>query len=420
MNCMINNADRLSSLPEEVHSHILSLMPTKFAVRTSILSKIWRYKWTLVTNFDFDDSHPFHDLHCFTEFVDRVLELQKSPQVNLFRMCFSEMWVKNSNVSKWIDAAVKLNVSELDVKAILFELPLCLFTCRTLTKLRIDLDTQYLDDWECPSPVNLPFLKTLDIVVFRNPFLNAFKLIPGCPMLESLSLHVQFSSNEDDYIFNIPNLKRLKLTFLKAEFVNNRILLHVPNLEYLLLGGGSILVMEDMPSLVEASVLVGDTKVDMWVEFLKRITGVKSLTTSLSHLYAPFASPLPVFPNLDHLQLKSFCHSFLESTPKLKHLCIESCTHWVEPKLVPECMLSNLTTIKFLHCDGEECDIQLLEYMLRNAKVLKTVSITWGYMCREAGKQMQLATQLLKIPRASRHCEIHLLGSCSSLTVFAK
>ncbi|KAJ0435484.1 putative F-box domain, leucine-rich repeat domain superfamily, F-box-like domain superfamily [Helianthus annuus] len=137
MSYTIRNVDRLSSLPEEVHSHILSLMPTKYAVRTSILSRTWRYKWMLVTNLDFDDSHRFHDLDCFTQFVDRVLELQKSPQVKLFRMCFSEMWVKKSKVLKWIDAAVRLHVSELDVKAMLLELPLCLFTCRTLTKLRL-------------------------------------------------------------------------------------------------------------------------------------------------------------------------------------------------------------------------------------------------------------------------------------------
>ncbi|KAM0049935.1 putative F-box domain-containing protein [Helianthus debilis subsp. tardiflorus] len=95
-----NEEDRLSSLPEEVVSHILSLMPTKFAVRTSILSWRWRYSWMSVTNLDFDDGHPYHDLNCFTKFVDRVLELQKSPQVKVFhRMCFSEMWVKKSNVS---------------------------------------------------------------------------------------------------------------------------------------------------------------------------------------------------------------------------------------------------------------------------------------------------------------------------------
>lgn len=35
--------DRISSLPEDVLSHILSLMPNNFAVQTSILSTRWKY-----------------------------------------------------------------------------------------------------------------------------------------------------------------------------------------------------------------------------------------------------------------------------------------------------------------------------------------------------------------------------------------
>ncbi|KAF5757153.1 putative F-box domain, leucine-rich repeat domain superfamily, F-box-like domain superfamily [Helianthus annuus] len=55
-----NVDDRLSMFPEEITLHILSLMPTKYAVRTSILSKRWRYRWMFVTNLDFDDYHPIN------------------------------------------------------------------------------------------------------------------------------------------------------------------------------------------------------------------------------------------------------------------------------------------------------------------------------------------------------------------------
>ncbi|KAJ0435485.1 putative FBD domain-containing protein [Helianthus annuus] len=165
--------------------------------------------------------------------------------------------------------------------------------------------------------------------------------------------------------------------------------------------------MEDMPSLVEASVVFGQTKVDRWVEFLKRITGIKSLSIE----YAPYTSPLPVFPKLSHLELPSFCLIFLESSPELKHLCFGMSTncHWDEPKSVPECMVTTLTSVKVLNCNGQKCNIQLLEYLLGNAEVLKRVTITWGYMCSKTEEQMQLAAQLLKVPRASRHCEIHFL-----------
>ncbi|KAM0017032.1 putative F-box domain-containing protein [Helianthus debilis subsp. tardiflorus] len=55
-----NVDDRLSMLPEDILALILSLMPTKYAVQTSILSKRWRYTWTFVTNLDFDYTMLMH------------------------------------------------------------------------------------------------------------------------------------------------------------------------------------------------------------------------------------------------------------------------------------------------------------------------------------------------------------------------
>ncbi|KAM0010245.1 putative F-box domain-containing protein [Helianthus debilis subsp. tardiflorus] len=129
-----NVEDRLSGLPEEIHSHILSLMPTKFTVRTSILSKRWRYSWMFVTNLDFDDVHTDP-----IRIVDRALESYQMSQVELFRLHFSKIRALESKVSSWIDWAVRFNVRELDIHVIRLELPLSLLTCKTLTKLSIGL-----------------------------------------------------------------------------------------------------------------------------------------------------------------------------------------------------------------------------------------------------------------------------------------
>ncbi|KAJ0435475.1 putative FBD domain, leucine-rich repeat domain superfamily, F-box-like domain superfamily [Helianthus annuus] len=407
--------DRLSGLPEDTISHILSLMPTKFAVRTSILAKRWRYSWMGVTNLDFDDIHPFYNTKILSKFVDRVMENCKSSQLGLLRLHFSRKQVKRESVSSWIDKAVRLNVSELDIQVLTFELPLSLFTCKTLTKLRIGEENLKSRVWECPCPVNLPSLKTLDIVVFNNPFVNAFELIRGCPILENLSLEVFIQlDEEEDYIFNIPTLKRLKLIVQKVfSWVTKKVVLNVPNLEYLYVGGklGSIFIMEDLSSLVEASTsfrcLQSD---DMWLEFLKGISGVKSLSIKKF----PFISVLPIFPYMKHLRLTSVWYSglvieFLESCPELKHLCIEEMTgkRWIKPKVVPSCMLTSLTTIKISSCKGQTHEIKFLEYMLGNAKVLKTVTITCEiYAIKE---ENWFRAKLLKLPRVSRYCEIRFV-----------
>lgn len=86
----VNVDDRLSSLPEEIITQILSLIPTEAAVRTSILSKQWRYNWTFVTNLYFDDIHgiPYNafvdytrDAHRLTNFVDGVLKSCKTSHI---------------------------------------------------------------------------------------------------------------------------------------------------------------------------------------------------------------------------------------------------------------------------------------------------------------------------------------------------
>ncbi|KAF5757154.1 putative F-box domain, FBD domain, leucine-rich repeat domain superfamily [Helianthus annuus] len=407
--------DRLSGLPEDTISHILSLMPTKFAVRTSILAKRWRYSWMGVTNLDFDDIHPFYDKEILSKFVDRVMENCKSSQLGLLRLPFSNKQVKRESVSSWIDKAVRLNVSEIDMQVHSFELPISLFTCKTLTKLRINPGNPTYRVWECPCPVNLPCLKTLDIAVRHNPFVNVFELIRGCPILESLSLEVFIQmEEEEDYIFNIPTLKRLKLIVQKVySSVTKKVVLNVPNLDYLFVGGmlGSLFVMEDLSSLVEASTSFRCLWSDgMWLEFLKGISGVKSLSIKKF----PFNSALPIFPHVRHLQLTSLWYSrlvleFLESCPELKHLYIEELTNerWIKPKLIPACLLTNLTTIKISSCKGGRPEIKFLEYMLGNAKVLKTVTITCEiYPIKE---ENWLRAKLLKLSRVSRYCEIRFV-----------
>ncbi|KAK9074368.1 hypothetical protein SSX86_006966 [Deinandra increscens subsp. villosa] len=402
----MNEDDRLSRLPDDISSHILSLMPTKYAVRTSILSKRWRYSWMFVTNLDFDDIHPYHSKNVLLEFVDRVMECCKSSQIHSFRLNFSNEYVKRSSVSSWIDKAVRLNACEVDIQVRRFELPLSLFTCKTLTKLRIDHQNPADAVWECSCPVNLPCLKTLDIAVRTNPLMNAFKIISGSPVLESLSLEVTFCPDEEDYIFNIPTLKRLKLRLVQCSAAINK------NLEYLFVGGklGPRFVMKDLSSLVEASISFHSITYDhLFVELLYAIKGVESLSIE-GVLFTP-----PVLQNTKRLEFKGVWNcpcpgvilQFLESCPELKYLCIEMLEYfeWTEPGLVPTCMLTNLTTIKLSTFNGREDEIRFLEYMLENAEALKTVSITCENIRIEDAEK-----RLSKIQRASRDCEIYFIG----------
>lgn len=230
MTSTTKNVDKLRSLPEDVLSHILSLMPTKIAVRTSVLSKSWRFSWTLVNILDINDSYPILDEDCFLKFMDRVFELCKTTQVKIFRLHFSLSWVPESLVSKWISEAIDLRIRRS-------KLPISLLTCQSLTKLMLHDSCMSWPFWDFPSSVNLPNLKTLDIVVTSSPSTNIFNVIHGCPLLEHLSLLIRWCYAEEDYYFKIPTLKRLNLSIITSLSFTNKVVLNVPNLEFLHVDG---------------------------------------------------------------------------------------------------------------------------------------------------------------------------------------
>ncbi|TXG49168.1 hypothetical protein EZV62_025043 [Acer yangbiense] len=69
--------DRLSRLPDTIIHHVLSLMETKYAVRTCVLSKQWRNHWTNIHSLSFDRPS-FSRWFAFKDLVLKVLQHRKS------------------------------------------------------------------------------------------------------------------------------------------------------------------------------------------------------------------------------------------------------------------------------------------------------------------------------------------------------
>ena len=138
-------ADRLSNLPDEVLSHILSFLPLKVAAETSILSKRWRNLWTTVTNLhccgDLSELlNPDNDLKKslfgYARFEDGVL-ISNSAQIQKFiLLCYSKY--DPNRLAILVSERHGLRELELYIyTGWSVELPMSLFTCNSLEVLEL-------------------------------------------------------------------------------------------------------------------------------------------------------------------------------------------------------------------------------------------------------------------------------------------
>ena len=133
--------DMISKLPDPLISQILFYLPTKEAVKTSVLSHRWETLWLLVSELDLNSSE-FPDYNAFAGFGDRFLE-----KSCLHKLKLKIMKRKNdkSCVTWWVDFVARRKLKQLDVEYLyvsgkrLEVMPISLCVCETLLYLRLSL-----------------------------------------------------------------------------------------------------------------------------------------------------------------------------------------------------------------------------------------------------------------------------------------
>ncbi|KAJ0025040.1 hypothetical protein Pint_08898 [Pistacia integerrima] len=183
--------DRIGSLPAYVIDQILSQLPIRDAVRTSVLSRKWRYKWATIPHLVFDSQCVSFSQdqtlvkNKLVNIVDHVLLLHNGPILK-FKLSHRDL-LGVSDIDRWI-----LHVSRICIKEFILEIwkgqrykvPSSLFSCQNLIHLEL---------FNCllkpPSTFKgFRHLKSLDlqhITLSQDVFEN---LISSCPLLERLTL----------------------------------------------------------------------------------------------------------------------------------------------------------------------------------------------------------------------------------------
>ncbi|TKY66134.1 putative FBD-associated F-box protein [Spatholobus suberectus] len=386
--------DRISQLPDVLLLQILSLLPTKQAVVTGILSKRWRPLWPAVSVLDLDDeSSP--ESHRggagFAQFVYSVLLLHDAPTIERFRLRCANPNCSARDIATWLCHVPRRRVEHVELSLSLSRyvaLPRRLFNCDTVSVMK--LNGVFLNALASFS-VRLPLLKVLhvgDRVLFGCHD-YVVKLLAGCPGLEDLVLESTYNDAcggvvcaEGNFELNLKHLSRAKIGFSWKERCLKSMLL-----------------------------------------IFQALCNVRCLSLSPSTvacLKHASASDIPVFDNLIQLEISFGNYSWdllanlLQRSHKLEVLMIykEPQKHakgqeprWNHPLLVPECLLLHLKMFCLREYQGLETELDFVGYIMQNARVLETMTI---YISSSLGSEekLQIRRHLSILQRNFETCQI--------------
>ncbi|KAL2335645.1 hypothetical protein Fmac_016858 [Flemingia macrophylla] len=187
----MDDSDRISSLPDEILCHILSFLPTKVSVSTSLLSKRWNPLWLSVPTFHFEFSNYWYDQRhlYFAQSVDTFLRCRDLEQpFRTFCLRYRFLFYDSSNLITWLKlAASQGRLEHLHLRlCVSKELPSFLLSCKSLVVLKLELLT--LKDL---SSVDLPNLKVLHLITVdfcKDAHLG--QLLSMSPNLEHLEIRI--------------------------------------------------------------------------------------------------------------------------------------------------------------------------------------------------------------------------------------
>ncbi|XXG59630.1 hypothetical protein AAC387_Pa04g1680 [Persea americana] len=386
--------DHISQLPDAILHHILSLIPLKCAVSTSIVSKrwkeLWKTMWADTTTLEFCGKFATSDqsYHDTPRIINRFLRTHRRSTIDTFRLHLD----CEPDIQQWVEYAVEKRVKEIDLdftKSMYRprKLPPCLFSCDSLTILK-------LSDCNLRLPLVFRGFSSLRVVhLTRVEIIHSSleRMLVYCPMLEDLSL----KSCSD---FPMSEISPAALKNIKS---------------CTLIGGcnWSAYVASFLSKLAHVQIL---TICQMIMHGFKVQPGYENATGNL---------PITL-PDVIELQLEVFNVYSLSDIydlltnwnfPCLERLMVKwspnSCL-WSGRVQPSGCVFHCLKVIEMNGFYGDDKQMQLVRFFLEKAVKLDTIALvtpkegTKGYVRYDEAPFGFLHEKLLLFPKASRNARV--------------
>lgn len=182
--------DKISALPDSLICHILSFLPTKQAVATSVISKRWRPLWPAISTLNFDDKSYSGSKDAYLHFLRLVytvmlLRGRERPIKKFILNCDSTL-CDSSDVITWVMAATQSKVEHLSLffRCTKISLPYSFISSTTLVVLKLNGFNIHNNNH---SSVCFPSLKVLDLsFIYFHHSRYIVEFLSACPVLEVL------------------------------------------------------------------------------------------------------------------------------------------------------------------------------------------------------------------------------------------
>ncbi|XP_074305351.1 F-box protein At4g22280-like [Silene latifolia] len=443
-----NCLDKISNLPDELLGHILSFLPTRFAVSTSILSTRWRYLFTLTTCLSFEDCGIEEEYNRtdftevaprFKEFVDKFLELHQVSPIKKFSLLCRSTY-KNSDLNQWVSHALKKGVQELHYELAnrIDCMPDGFFTCETLVNLKmIDRGCNKI---EIPLSTSLPKLKILHLGSIKFNDLNFMeRLLSRCECLQKLTLEYCRCYTDGGHATHRTGILKV-LTIRNCSFERGTFEIDAPNLTYLKYSSNIGVKMvpswknlrsgyddfdtnEGSPKYDHELLNAAACKATKF-HFKKHAIKLFFQLDEDKHM-SDFASLSSVQVNKCPYNAWEYVTSLMDKSPQLETVVFESCflgcSYCAYYDDLDDCQCNsqspNIPLVPFschvqvieVHnfCGLDPDSWSFMEHLLTNASRLKRFFVHMdGGDGHDLERDLELGKYLLMLPRASKDCHV--------------
>ncbi|KAL7117192.1 hypothetical protein ACP275_03G057500 [Erythranthe tilingii] len=407
-----NEVDIISNLPGHIIDKILSHLSLRDAVRSSILSNKWRYKWVTLPHLVFDNQSVLVSTQDQTlvknklvNIVDHVLLLHAGP-IHKFKLSHRDLQGV-SDIDKWVLYLSRGSVKEfiLEIwKGHRYKLHSSIYSYQKLVHLEL---------FNCllkpPSNFNgFKSLKSLDLQHITMDQSEFEKIIASCPLLERLTL-MNFEG------FGLLNIRAPSLLFFDVGGVFEDVsFVGTFNLAVVSIG----LYVNNG---IERNLGFGTGNLIKFFACLPHIQRLEVQSFFLKHLACgiiPGKLPTPCLDlsylsiriNFNDMEENMAALCLLRSSPNLQELELlarteEQNTAFGAPSIVenfPSFSFSQLRLVKIIGISGIKQELNFINFLLLNTPVLEKMTVKPA----STDSGWELVKELLRFRRASMFAEI--------------